>query len=202
MADSFEDLLAQEAAQIDSTPSDAGLARLRKKGQEMLEMDQRIKTLENELKEANVAYWDVRTKDMPDLMAEIGLSSFTLSDGTEVRVDPYYKANISADWPEDKREASFAHLDDLGAGDIIKTVVTVSFGRGMADELQEWLEKVRGLNFSFDPPPLEMGRSVPWNTLTAFVKEQVTRGKGDKLDLELLGATVATIAKIVPPKGK
>jgi hypothetical protein len=198
MADDFFEQLAAEAADMSSVPTEAGTAQLREMAQRMVALDTQVTLLEAQLKAANIELWDLRTSKMPELMGKLHTDSFGLPEaGVDLVEEPYYKANISADWDDDKREAGFAELDRVGGGDIVANTVTVSFPRGHDNERTEWIEKVRGLNLTFDPPEMTERRAVPWNTLTAFVKEQFQRrGNPHALDLEKLGATVGTIVKI------
>lgn len=193
-SDFFSDL-EKEAADVSSVPTDAGLARLRKASQEMVDLDLRKKQLEEELKAVNIRLWDVQTRELPDLFAEVGVDNVGLpSAGVDVAILPYAHANIKADLPDEERESAFDYLASIGGGGLVRNEVTLVFARGEEDLLQEWLEKVRNLNLSFDPPDVTVKRAVHWGTLTAFVKEQV--GKGTVLDLKKLGATVGSIAKI------
>lgn len=193
--DDFLRDLEKEAADLSTMPSDAGAARLQKAAQHMVELQTRKDELEEDLKKVNVELWDIQTKSLPDLFSEIGTDIIGVpSANVDVVVKPYVMANIKADWEEEKREAGFAEVERVGGGDIIRNEVVVVFPRGHYDELLEWIEKVRGLNLEFDPPDMNVTKTVPWNTLTAFVKEQVE--KGTALDLEKLGATVGQIAKI------
>lgn len=195
MSDLMRDL-ESEAADVSSIPSDDSLTRARRKAQELVDAERLRDELEQKLRDANVRLWDLKMREVPDLFAELGVDSLGLPGaGVDVEIGPYCKANISADWDTERREAGFEHLDALGAGDIVKNTITVTFPRGHDAERAEWLERVRGLNFSFEQPELVEARFVPWNTLTAFVKEQVQRGNTD-LDLEKLGAQVGTIAII------
>lgn len=182
-------LEAEAAADLSSAPSDAGMARLTKLGTRMAELQTRIDELDAELKANNIELYELRTKTMVDLMHELHSDHLGLPEaGYDVVLQQFCHANIKADWSEEQREAGFAELDRLEAGDLVKNTITIVFGRNMAAERAEWLEKVRGLNLSFDPPEMKEARAVQWNTLTAFVKEQVK--KGTVLDLEKLGATV------------
>lgn len=187
--------LQSEAESLSTMPSDAGVARLRKAAQRLVELDRLVDMLDEELKQAKKDRWDLQTRELPDLFAELNTDRIGLPDeGVDVVSKPFVQANIAADWEPERREAAFEHLDSVGGADIVKNVVKFEFSRGHADEMDEFLEKVRGLNFSFEPPQAEVTKTVPWNTLTAFVREQVRAGT--VLDLEKLGATVGTKADI------
>lgn len=191
----FLSSLESEAADLSTVPTDAGAARLRIAASKMVALEKQKESLEAQLKATNVELFETKTRTLPDLFAEIGTDIIGVPDsGVDVKVVPYVHANIAADWDDEKKNAAFEHLESVGGGDIVKNTVTVVFTRGQYDELLEWIEKVKGLNLPFDPPDMTVAKTVPWNTLTAFVKEQV--GRGTVLDLEKLGATVGSIAKI------
>lgn len=202
--DFFAGLAEEAAADMSRVPSDEKIARLRKMGQQFFDLQATRDDLEKRLKDANVALYEMRMKTMPELMAELRTDSIGLPGANvDIVAKPYYHANIAADWDDEKKEAAFAHIDEMGGGDIIKTTITIFFGRDQHDQMTEWLEKVRGLNLSFEPPEMRLGRAVQWNTLTAWVREQWGKVRGadePKLDLEKLGATVGTEAVIKPRK--
>lgn len=196
----FEQMAREAAVDVSKLPSDDKLRRAAAMARRMVDLQRELKRLEDETKKANVALWDLQTRDMPDLFAEIGTDSVGVpgegdEPGYDVVLSTITKAAILADWPEDKRSDAFQHLEDLDAADLIKNTITVTFPRGHDDERQEWLRKVRGLNLDFDPPELVESRAVPWNTLTAWVKEQLRSGNKD-LVLEKIGATHGTFAVI------
>lgn len=210
--------LAAEAADLSSIPTEAGAARLRKLGLELTEVDERILMLDTELAAAKERYNTIVHKEMPDLMAEIrqdriGLPDAYDGEGADLISSPYYKANIGADWEVDRRDAAFDYLGKIGAGDIVKNVVSLQFSRGSEKLSRAFLKVLDSEEFSdllrmvVEPevndtslPPVEVAKSVPWGTLTAFVKEQIE--KGTVLDLPKIGATVGTVVKIKRRKAK
>lgn len=215
-----KDLMAElsaEAADLKSIPSEQGMARLRKLGVELVEVDQTVTRLTAELAAANARFNELVHKEMPDLMAEIGQDRIGLpnvyENGADLVSQPYYKANIAAEWPPEQREAAFDYLDKLGAAEIVKNVVSLPFSRGQALLARAFVAAVQSPQFvellaaeagrdvnDYSLPPVEVGKSVPWGTLTAYVKEQIE--KGTVLDLPKLGATVGTVVKIKPRKAK
>lgn len=141
---------------------------------------------------------------LPDMMRELGMRTHELpAEGNNpeysVKCKPYYKAGISAEWDPIKREEGFAVLRAREAGDLIKNTVTVTFGRGdekRADQVCTWL---RSVGISYD-----RGSGVVWNTLTAWVKEQVLRLGVEKAftdeELRKIGATVGYVVEVKPVK--
>ena len=64
------------------------------------------------------------------MLAEIGMSSFSLDDGSTVEVKQTYGASILVD----KRPEAYDWLRDHGHDDIIKNTVLCQFGRGEDDQ--------------------------------------------------------------------
>jgi hypothetical protein len=137
-------------------------------------------------------------RKMPALMTEIGLTSITIEPdgnlpGYVATASPYYKASISAEWPEEKRKEAFDYLEEIDAGDLIKTEVTVAFPR-----------EQRALALKFQKIAKQYGdatikENVAWNTLTAWLREQVEE-VGEIPQLDKIGGIVARIVKLKEKK--
>jgi len=142
-------------------------------------------------------------EDLPRKMQELGQDNIGLpSQGVDLRLEPYYHANIAASWEAERKDAAFRYLEDSGNGDLIKTNLVISFPRrakhkadwllGVIDRVKQLIESEGGEVHDVPVPSVEM--TVPWNTLTAFVREQVE--SGEPIDLDVLGATVGSVVKI------
>lgn len=221
----MSDLMAQlaaEAADVDmsSVPTEEGMASLRKMAMELVATDARVVQLERDLEAAKQRRLALAHREMPDLMARVGQDRIGLPDAGEHGVDIvsefYAKASISAEWDPDRIQAGFDHLDELGAGDLIKNVVSLQFNRGdhemvkaflaalRTDEFADLVRRSTNEDVAFELPDPDVKMSVPWNTLTSFVKEWQGREHDEEdpvMDLEKLGATVGIIVKIKPRKG-
>lgn len=182
-------------------PSDDSLERVRTILRQARDLDREIADLEARTKEAKAIVLDLKQKKLPDIYDEVGIDNLGLpGEGNlpayDCRLEPYYHANISSDWESEKRVNAFNYLEKVKAGDLIKSVYIVVVPRGKrktAIAVQKALEKL-GVEFSTD-------LSVPWNTLTAWVKEQVEK-KNTTPDLEVLGATVGRVVKLKERKEK
>lgn len=175
-----EEMLADSAA---SAPN--GLGKISELAEAYTELDEEIKDAETRLKILKERARDIAEKQLPDAMAEVGVAKFTLTDGSEVTVKPYYSAKIT----DEKREECFTWLQDNGHEALIKEEVVLTFNRGeheKAEEFKAQLEE-QGMDFSG-----KMG--VHSQTLTAFVKEQVESGA--EFPLELFNVYIGQIAKI------
>jgi hypothetical protein len=153
------------------------------------------KDQEQALKETNKKLQEEYFQNLPVLMEQAGVAEIVLeAEGNnppvKAKSDPYYRANIAADWPEEQRALAFKWLDDNGHGDLIKTDLTISFPReqrSKAIELQKFLTS-KGFTVS-------VGQVVHWATLTSWLKEMIEKHKIIP-PLETLGATVGQVVKL------
>lgn len=179
--------------------SDNDLKRAQRLAKDLIDVTANIEHVEKQLKDLKKRRAEIESREIPDLFGEIGVDSVGIPDGNcDVVVKPFYKANIAATWDEERREQAFRWLEENGYGDIISIDVTVSFKRGERALADSFLDVIRksfpGANSH--PPVMKMG--VPWNTLTALVKEQIERGEA--IPLDVLGATVGQVASITKRK--
>ena len=98
----FEKNLASSVEKLDQNDltTVAGMARaIRNKEQEVAELEQKLKLEKKALQK-------MTDEDLPTMLAEIGLTSMKLEDGSEVTVKPTYGASILVD----NRPAAFKWL--------------------------------------------------------------------------------------------
>lgn len=179
-------------------PPDA-LSAVGEKLRELLSVENNVADLEERLKKAKEASRNIREKELVDLMDAAGLNKSGLPPegnlpGFDVEIVDYYHANIAVEWPPEKRAKAFGWLRKWHPG-MLRSTFTVSLGKGTEKQLKT-LESF--CKKSKIPHSVEFG--VPWNTLTAFVREQCEARK--RPPLELLGATVGRVAKIRKQKEK
>ena len=150
----------------------------------------RIAAIEAELAAAQANYLRVEREDLPELMREVGLTKLTLTDGTEVTLTEEVTAAIT----EERRQAAHAWLREHNFGGLIKTLLTVPFGRGEEDEARRMAERIA------EEHECSLDEKVHPQTLKAFVREQVEDGK--PLPFDLFGVHPFSRAKIKMAKGK
>ena len=198
---SFMDELANEAADVSGVASDDQLKSLSEKAAEYVALDAEKTSLEGMLKKVNESLTEMKHKTLPDIMLGLDVDRHGLaSAGVDIVLEDYAKANISAEWEPEKQEIAFQHLEDLGVSDIIRTQVTFSFSKdqyahamtvvAMLNMMAEKIEEFEGTEI----PVPSVKKSVPWNTLTATLKE--LHKKGVAVDLEKIGGTIGNIVKI------
>ena len=199
MADLDEDvpdyLVGDQAVDMSSLASDEHLVRARAMAKEFAATEEMIEKLEERLKKLRERRQELAMREIPEFFDSIHTDAIGVPEaGVDVKVVPYFHANIQADWPEEQRRKAFDYLEQSGDGDVVRVTLSVDFGRKelkLARELETLIRSWKGANEH--PPRLEMG--VPWNTLTKLVREKIEAKK--KVDLDVLGATVGRTAKIV-----
>ena len=177
----FEEKMATSVEKLDQgdLTTVAGMARaIRDKEAEVNELEQKLK---NEKR----ALMKLTDEDLPTMLAEIGLTSMKLDDGSEVSIKPQYGANILVD----NRPAAYEWLRENGYDDIIKNTVACTFGRGEDDQASAFKSFAEKEGFF-----AEQNTGIHHTTLRAFVKERIENG--DDFPMELFGAYVGQRAII------
>ena len=144
-----------------------------------------VKVLEENLKECKKNLMKLTDEDLPQLLTELGMSSFKMADGSSVEIKKTYGASI----PVANRAQAYQWLRDNGFGDIVKNVIACNFGMGEDNEAYSFFEMARDKGFVPDKKT-----EVHSSTLRAFVKERVENG--DEFPMELFGAFVGQRAVI------
>ena len=152
---------------------------------ELIDLQNEIKTIEEKLNKVKDQEKFLSEHAIPSLMQSSGISMIKLEDGTEVKVSPYYYAKIS----EDKKEAAFAWLREKGFGDLIKNNISLDFGMNQDSEANNVVAQLKAKGYN-----VFQSTTVHSGTLKAFVKEQITEGKG--LPEDLFGIYTATKTKL------
>ena len=180
MEQDFEDKAASiEKVDQQGLTSVAALART------IRDKESRISDLEQSLKEEKKALIKLTDEEMPSMLAEIGMASFALDDGSTVEVKQTYGASILVD----KRPEAYEWLRDNGYDDIIKNTVACQFGRGEDDQASAFAAFAQQQGYVPDQKT-----EVHPQTLRAFVKERCEAG--EDFPMELFGAWVGQRAVI------
>jgi len=181
MEEDFEQSLASSVEKLDQgdLTTVAGMARA------IRDKEKAVATLEQTLKEEKKALLKMTDEDLPTMLAEIGLASMKLDDGSEVTVKQTYGASILVD----NRPAAYDWLRDHGYDDIIKNTVACQFGRGEDDQASAFKAIAEKQGYL-----AEQKTEIHPQTLRAFVKERVE--SGDEFPMELFGAYIGQRAVV------
>jgi hypothetical protein len=138
------------------------------------------------LKAARAEVRRLAEEDIPALMSELELAKIVLDSGEELTV----KEEVYASIPKAREEEALAWLEEHDFGGLIKTALTIPFGRGEAEAACEWAEKL-AVETQHD---VEVSAGVHPQTLKAFLKEQLAAGAA--VPLELFGARPVRVASL------
>ncbi len=193
LADDLAGLVAQpldvsqmfEDSQNLIVPKDAALGRVQSLVQAQLDLEDRIRALEAELKQSKEDLVHVQENELPSALQEYGMTDIIMKDGSRISIRQEYYATIK----EEYRAAAFDWLINNGHADLIKHDITTSFTKGQDDEAREVMELLQDNNVDFVDK-----KHVHPQTLRAFVREQVEDGK--PIPLETFSVHVRQVAKI------
>lgn len=205
-ADEAELLAALNADSKPVTPADK-LEHIRNVAKAMRDLGQEIEDTEALLSEKKIRMYNLQMKELPDLFDQYNIPSLTIgAEGNNPEVEleckPYYKAVLPKDENDNVLPAGPKWLEKNKHGDLIKRVFVIALPMDSVQatqRLQKFLigpkTKKKTTRYQY-----EVKQTVPWNTLTAFVKEQIEKGK--TVPLEILGATVGKIVRMKATRKK
>ena len=137
--------------------------------QKLKDTEDMIKSAEKHLQDLKAKADDIGSRVIPELLAEQGLTSLKLADGSSVSVKKEYRCTLPKD--ESRREQCYNWLRDNQLGDIIKNNVSVTFGRGEDDKAKQLLDLAVGNGYE----PSQREKVEPM-TLKALYRERVESG--------------------------
>lgn len=178
-------------------PSEDKLERARDGLRAMRDQERLVRDLEERLKEAAKALNEMRHRTLPDLFQEVGIDRLGVpAEGNlpayDASLRPYYKANIEAGWPDNRRAEGFQVLEDKGHGEVIRTQIVVSLGKGERDRAAHLVEKLKEHGYDYDQK-----MAVPWTTLTALVRSEFEAQRPFTTEqLEKIGAVVGQVVEL------
>ena len=162
-----------------------GLATVATLARAIRDTEETINSLEDQLKLEKNTLLKLTDEELPSALAEVGISSFKLEDGSTVEVKQTYGASILVN----NRDSAYNWLRDHGYDDIIKNTVLCQFGRGEDDQASAFAAFAQQQGYV-----PEQKTEIHPQTLRAFVKERVENG--DEFPMELFGAWVGQRAVV------
>lgn len=191
----MDDVLKMAAAEAEASAEQVPEDKLKKIaffGERQRHLKKTIAELENNLTIVKEQLRKVVEQDLPEAMDEVGMTSFVMDDGSKITVSTFYSASI----PEDRKDEAFEWLKENNFDGMIKADVKVQFGKGEFEIAQSFLQFIRGFNEKAIDP--EYKESVHWQTLRAFVREQIEGGA--PLPLDMFGVFIGRKAELKLPK--
>ena len=135
--------------------------------QELQQVEDHIALLEKEVKTQKEKADKISSEVIPNLLAEQGLSSLKLADGSSVDIRKSYNCTIK----KDQMDLAYNWLRENGLGDIIKNEVAVQFGKGEDNKAEQLL----GLAVQEGFEPSQKQKVEPM-TLKALFRARIEAG--------------------------
>jgi len=123
--------------------------------------------MEKDMKKIKEQADKIGSEIIPNLLAEQGLASLKLADGSSVDIKKSYNCTIK----KDQLESAFEWLRNNGLGDLIKNEVAVQFGKGEDNKAEQLL----GLAVQEGYEPSQKQKVEPM-TLKALFRERIEAG--------------------------
>ena len=149
---------------------------------ELQAFEKEIAELEEKIKHKKEQADKISSEIIPNLLAEQGLSSLKLADGSGVEVRKSYSCTVK----KDSVESAYTWLRDNGLGDLIKNEIAVQFGKGEDNKAEQMLyiapeqgykptqkQKVEPMTLkALYRERIEAGLDMPSDFFHTFVKDQ------------------------------
>ena len=150
-------------------------------------LEDQMVNMEKDLKKLKEEADKIGSEIIPNLLAEQGLASLKLADGSSVDIKKSYNCTIK----KDQVESAFKWLRDNGLGDLIKNEVAVQFGKGEDNKAEQLLglavqegyepsqkQKVEPMTLkALFRERIEAGLDMPSEFFNTFVKDQTKIGR-------------------------
>ncbi len=186
----------------DVAPASNELGAIADLAQRMFDLENEINKLDESLKQKKQDLKMLAEQDLPDLMQELNIKNFTLSNGAKVEVKDVIQASVPSQGAidrikdEDEKEAMrilqqqcFDWLRDNGLGDLIKSNVEVQFGRNEDDACNAFTKELREKKLYY-----KRAVGVHPGSVNAILKERLKDGKD--IPVELFRVYMGRRAKI------
>ena len=134
---------------------------------ELQAFENEIAELEEKIKYKKEQADKISSEVIPNLLAEQGLSSLKLADGSGVEVRKSYSCTVK----KDSVESAYEWLRNNGLGDLIKNEVAVQFGKGEDNKAEQLLTLAEQEGYE----PTQKQKVEPM-TLKALYRERIEAG--------------------------
>jgi hypothetical protein len=182
----------------DAAPSEDKLDKVRDMISRLRDTEMVVETLQQRVSEHKQTIKEIKEKTLVDLFDDAGIDRLGLpAQGNlppyEVQLGEYYHANI----PDERQRDAYAYLTKTKNEDLIKTTFTVAFGLRDAKSAAKFEALLKKSKVTYDKK-----QGVPWNTLTSWFRVEHRRKPLPVKVMEILGASVGRVAKVVKQKEK
>lgn len=190
--------LLDEMTSDANKPSPDKLDKAREKLSELRDLEKEKQDLGVRLTKINEDMRIIKEKNLVELFDAAGIDALGLPPSGnlpayEVELTEYFHASI----PEDKKSEAWQWMKATKNEDLVKTEFKVAFGLTSAARAKKFEAGLKKLV----KDQYEKKQSVPWNTLTAFVKAEFKAGRTmTKKVMAILGVTTGRVATVIKEK--
>lgn len=178
----FDELVAEEKPGL--VPDEA-LRTVAKLAESLITGQDFVAKLESKLSEAKARVLEIETRELPDAMRACGLTSFSLTTGQTVKVEPMVRGSIR----KANLEEALAWLRNHGHAGLIKREIAVSLAKGNDELGEQIVTQLHALGVEVD-----IADTVNPQTLGKWAREMLEDGQPFPRDL--LGIFVGSRATV------
>ncbi len=160
--------------------------------QKLLDTQKEIQRIEEQTKELKKVERELSEISIPEAMQAAGMDDFKCTEeygGARVKVTDFITARIKAS----NQDEALDWLRDNGAGHLIKNTVSVDFDTNEDLEAQNFVQDLQQRNMN-----CKQKQGVHTQTLSAYVREEISNGRS--VDLDLLGVYQSKKTKLTLPE--
>ena len=188
MAERRTSAAEEAAAAIAASEAPTELSKITMMARDLIGIATDIEYQEEQLSKLKREKQDIVGRQLPELMAEAGMGS-----GDDITVDGWkfiLSEYVSGSWPKDPdgRAAAKILLEEYDALGLLKTNVSMAFGRG-----EEKKARMATKAMSKFGDPL-VDENVHHSSLAAFARERLS--KGEEIDFERLGLRSEMLVRV------
>ena len=174
----------------DVAPASNEIGAITEAVQRVQKLEKEIGLMRDQLKEKEQNLRKLNEQEIPDLMTEMNVKNFTLTDGSKVGLIDIVSVSIPSagaldrakgDTKEElyeRQQACFAWLRKNGGSELIKANVEVQFGKGQDNACSDFKKELRGRKVFY-----KESTGVHPQTLKAFISEALGNGKNIPVDI-------------------
>lgn len=164
---------------------------------QLKEAQELVARLTEDLAKAKGLQTELEQEHLPELMREVGVTSFKAESGEEFNLTEEISCGIT----KENHTSAMAWLDKNNFGGLIKTNLQVSFRR---DDREQALKMVKSIQEQADAEGIVIdpivSEAVHPTTLKSFIKEEMK--KGNAVPFDLFSIHPYSKVKVVAPKTK
>jgi len=121
------------------------LQRLRDLADKQIAAQEAVDLAKGRLASCEKALRDIEEREIPDLMREVGITEFQLSDGMKISLEDKLFASVSAE----NKAAAYAWFEANGYERLVKRTYQIPFGRDEAEECAKIEAVLAEMEFDF-----------------------------------------------------